>query len=158
MALQIKGKNSLTEGADSIDTEACDECPAVSGKLLVSCLHVSCECCLPKLPDNPSRICQGSNEVSTKVCSLKSTSLCSSNVQCSLELGIEHIQETIRKALCVISPSSDRGQWISAYPKEEKQRNKSDWKDRLPDGQSRCACEPTIRDRFSMRVVHSLNS
>ena len=50
---------------------------------------------IPVFSNNPSGVCWGTNKVSTEVGTLQSSSLCSSDIEGSLELGIENIEETV---------------------------------------------------------------
>lgn len=113
----------------------------------------------PELPDDPSRVSQRTNEICTEICALQSTSLCSSNIQRSLEFCIEHIKQAVGKPCSQILVSAlVKGKHVMQLtPQEEKYSDKRDWEDRLSDCQGRSTCETTIRDRFAVLIRHGFN-
>lgn len=95
---------------------------------------------VPKTTNNPSRISWRTNKISTKIRSLQTTCLSSSDVQCSLELGVQHIEETVGET-----------------PQEEEKGDETDRVDRLPDCEGGGTGETLVCDTLAVLIAHCLD-
>lgn len=74
----LDGRGPEHERTDAVDGETEDEGVAVS-----------------ELAEEPTRVCQGTDEVGTKVGTLETRRLTLGNVKSDLETGVEHIEKTV---------------------------------------------------------------
>jgi hypothetical protein len=80
------------------------------------------------------------NEVRPEIRSLKTTGFGRSDVQGCLKLGVQDVEETVRKA-----------------PEEEQKRHLRDRDDGLLDCKGRCTSETLVGDTLSVLLVHRID-
>lgn len=104
---------------DPVNAQASDERPPIT-----------------ELPHNPTRVSRRANQIRAKIRALQTTGFSGRDVEGVLKLGIEYIQETVRKP-----------------PQKEEHRDQCDRDNGLLHRQSRGACETGVGDALAVLLV-----